>query len=140
MLARLETPLGGLLADAAAGRLGADRRLEWSDDVAVDVVMASAGYPASSSKGDVITGLADAAGLEGVHVIHAGTAVSGEDVVTAGGRVLAVVGRGTDLAQARQRAYAGVERIRFDGAQWRTDIGLKAERGEITVPETEGAK
>ena len=128
VLARLETPLG------------ADRRLEWSDDVAVDVVMASAGYPASSSRGDVITGLADAAALEGVHVIHAGTAASGEDVVTAGGRVLAVVGRGTDLAQARQRAYAGVERIRFDGAQWRTDIGLKAERGEITVPETEGAK
>ena len=140
VLARLETPLGGLLADAAAGRLGADRRLEWSDDVAVDVVMASAGYPASSSTGDVITGLADAAGLEGVHVIHAGTAVSGEDVVTAGGRVLAVVGRGADLAQARERAYAGVERIRFDGAQWRTDIGLKAERGEITVPGTEGAK
>ena len=140
VLARLETPLGGLLADAAAGRLGADRRLEWSDDVTVDVVMASAGYPASSSKGDVITGLADAAGLEGVHVIHAGTAVSGEDVVTAGGRVLAVVGRGADLAQARERAYAGVERIRFDGAQWRTDIGLKAERGEITVPESEGAK
>ena len=140
VLARLETPLGGLLADAAAGRLGADRRLEWSDDVAVDVVMASAGYPASSSKGDVINGLADAAGLEGVHVIHAGTAVSGEDVVTAGGRVLAVVGRGADLAQARERAYAGVERIRFDGAQWRTDIGLKAERGEITVPGTEGAK
>ena len=140
VLARLETPLGGLLADAAAGRLGADRRLEWSDDVAVDVVMASAGYPASSSRGDVITGLADAAALEGVHVIHAGTAAQGEDVVTAGGRVLAVVGRGADLAQARERAYAGVERIRFDGAQWRTDIGLKAERGEITVPGTEGAK
>nr|WP_241182235.1 biotin carboxylase N-terminal domain-containing protein [Micrococcus luteus] len=140
VLARLETPLGGLLADAAAGRLGADRRLEWSDDVAVDVVMASAGYPASSSTGDVISGLADAAALEGVHVIHAGTAASGEDVVTAGGRVLAVVGRGADLAQARERAYAGVERIRFDGAQWRTDIGLKAERGEITVPGTEGAK
>ena len=102
--------------------------------------MASAGYPASSSRGDVITGLADAAALEGVHVIHAGTAAQGEDVVTAGGRVLAVVGRGADLAQARERAYAGVERIRFDGAQWRTDIGLKAERGEITVPGTEGAK
>ena len=90
--------------------------------------------------GTGIRQLADAAGLEGVHVIHAGTAVSGEDVVTAGGRVLAVVGRGADLAQARERAYAGVERIRFDGAQWRTDIGLKAERGEITVPGTEGAK
>ena len=118
--------------------LGAGRALDWSDDVAVDVVLASAGYPATSSSGDVITGLADAAGLEGVHVIHAGTATSGDDVVTAGGRVLAVVGRGADLAQARERAYAGVERIRFDGAQWRTDIGLKAERGEIAVPAAVG--
>ena len=63
-----------------------------------------------------------------------------EDVVTAGGRVLAVVGRGKDLAEARARAYAGVDAIDFEGAQWRTDIGLKAERGEITVPESEGAK
>ncbi|MDO4239399.1 phosphoribosylamine--glycine ligase [Micrococcus sp.] len=136
VLARLETPLGGLLADAAAGRLGADRTLEWSDDVAVDVVLASAGYPASSSTGDVITGLEDALALEGVDVLHAGTERTEDgDVVTAGGRVLAVVGRGADLAEARERAYAGAERIRFEGAQRRSDIGLKAERGEITVPE-----
>ncbi|MGC5047904.1 phosphoribosylamine--glycine ligase [Micrococcus porci] len=136
VLARLETPLGGLLADAAAGRLGADRELRWSDDVAVDVVLASAGYPASSRSGDVIAGLEDALALEGVDVLHAGTARNEDgDVVTAGGRVLAVVGRGATLAQARERAYAGVAKIRFDGAHHRTDIALKAERGEITVPE-----
>lgn len=141
VLARLETPLGRLLLDAATGRLGADRRLDWSDDVAVDVVMASTGYPASSSKGDEITGLAEAAALEGVDVLHAGTGRGDtpETVVTAGGRVLAVVGRGADLAQARERAYAGVAAIRFDGAQWRTDIALKAERGQITLPQEEQA-
>ena len=139
VLARLETPLGGLLADAAAGRLGADRALDWSDDVAVDVVLASAGYPATSSSGDVITGVEDALALEGVDVLHAGTARAEDgDLVTAGGRVLAVVGRGEDLAQARARAYAGAECIRFDGAQHRTDIALKAERGEIAVPARAG--
>ena len=74
--------------------------------------------------------------LDGVDVLHAGT--GGGDapdaVVTAGGRVLAVVGRGQDLAEARARAYAGVEAIDFEGAQWRTDIALKAERGQIAVP------
>ncbi len=136
VLARLETPLGRLLADAARGELGADRELDWSEDVAVDVVMASAGYPASSSRGDVIGGLEAARALEGVDVLHAGTGVGDapDSVVTAGGRVLAVVGRGADLAQARARAYAGVEAIDFEGAQWRTDIALKAERGEIRVP------
>ena len=134
VLARLETPLGGLLADAAAGRLGADRELAWSADTVVDVVMASAGYPASSSKGDVIVGIEDALGLDGVDVLHAGTAATEAVVVTNGGRVLAVVGRGADLVEARERAYEGVERIRFEGAQWRTDIAEKAERGEIAVP------
>ncbi|MDY6055282.1 phosphoribosylamine--glycine ligase [Micrococcus sp.] len=136
VLARLQTPLGQLLADAAAGRLGADRTLEWSDDVAVDVVLASAGYPAGSSTGDVIEGVEDALALEGVDVLHAGTARNEDGaLVTAGGRVLAVVGRGADLAQARERAYAGAERIRFTGAQRRSDIALRAERGQITVPE-----
>ena len=140
VLARLETPLGGLLADAAAGRLGAGRELEWSEDVVVDVVMASAGYPAGSSKGDVIVGLEDALALDGVDVLHAGTAAGEAGVVTNGGRVLAVVGRGADLAAARERAYAGVERIRFDGAQWRTDIAERAERGEVRVPGAEAGR
>ncbi|OFR88629.1 phosphoribosylamine--glycine ligase [Micrococcus sp. HMSC067E09] len=136
VLARLQTPLGRLLLDAATGELGADRTLEWSEDVAVDVVMASAGYPASSSTGDIITGLEAARALDGVDVLHAGTGVGDapDAVVTAGGRVLAVVGRGKDLAEARARAYAGVDAIDFEGAQWRTDIALKAERGQIAVP------
>ncbi|MDO5634609.1 MAG: phosphoribosylamine--glycine ligase [Micrococcus sp.] len=141
VLARLETPLGSLLRDAAEGRLGADRTLEWSDDVAVDVVLASAGYPESSSSGDVITGLDDAEALDGVSVLHAGTSVGDapDSVVTAGGRVLAVVGRGATLDEARERAYAGVERISFEGAQHRTDIALKAARGEVAVPDRRGA-
>ena len=86
------------------------------------VVLASRGYPESSSSGDVITGIDAAEALPDVHVIHAGTALSGEDLVTAGGRVLAVVGTGPDVAAARAAAYAGVAEISFDGAQHRTDI------------------
>jgi phosphoribosylamine--glycine ligase len=100
--------------------------LEWSDDWAVTVVMASAGYPASSSSGDVITGVD---GLEGVEVTHAGTARRGDDLVTAGGRVLNVTGLGPTLEDARGRAFAAVERIHFDGAQFRSDIAARvAER------------
>jgi len=85
-------------------------------------VLASAGYPESSSKGDVITGVDTAEALDGVHVIHAGTADADGDLVTAGGRVLAVVGTGADVAAARRAAYDGVAQIAFDGAQHRTDI------------------
>ena len=85
-------------------------------------MLASAGYPASSRSGDVISGVADAEALDGVHVIQAGTARDGDDLVTAGGRVLAVVGTGADVAAARATAYAGVAAVRFDGAQHRTDI------------------
>jgi phosphoribosylamine--glycine ligase len=96
--------------------------LEWSHDSAVTVVMASAGYPASSSTGDVIRGLAD---LEDVEVTHAGTARRGEEIVTAGGRVLNVTGLGESIDAARARAYEAVERIGFDGAQYRTDIAAR---------------
>ena len=84
--------------------------------------MASRGYPESSSSGDVITGVDAAEALEGVHVIQAGTALQDGRLVTAGGRVLAVVGTGSDVAAARAAAYAGVAKISFDGAQYRTDI------------------
>jgi phosphoribosylamine--glycine ligase len=100
--------------------------MEWSDDWAVTVVMASAGYPASSRSGDVITGLGDVGGVE---VTHAGTAWRGGDLVTAGGRVLNVTGLGPTLEEARGRAFSAVERIRFDGAQYRPDIAARvAER------------
>ncbi|MEJ7795274.1 MAG: phosphoribosylglycinamide synthetase C domain-containing protein, partial [Nocardioides sp.] len=92
---------------------------------AIAVVMASGGYPESSSSGDVITGVDAAESLDGVHVIHAGTALADGDLVTAGGRVLAVVGTGLTLEAARDAAYAGVAEVAFAGAQHRTDIAAR---------------
>jgi phosphoribosylamine--glycine ligase len=89
-------------------------------------VLASAGYPASSSKGDLITGLADAASVEGVEVTHAGTASQNGGIVTAGGRVINVTGVGATPADARQRAYDAADRISFDGMQMRRDIAERA--------------
>ncbi|MFP5336625.1 MAG: phosphoribosylamine--glycine ligase [Actinomycetes bacterium] len=127
VLARLATPLGALLHAAATGHLADVGRLRWRDEAAVTVVMAAAGYPGTPRAGDEITGLDEADALDGVHVLHAGTAraASGE-LVTAGGRVLSVVGAGADLAAARERAYAGVAAISMDGAQYRTDIAAEA--------------
>jgi len=99
-----------------------DAGLEWSDDAAVTVVMASAGYPASSRSGDPIAGLDEA---EGVEITHAGTALRDGRLVTAGGRVLNVTGLGPSVEEARERAYHAVGRIRFDGAQYRSDIAAR---------------
>jgi phosphoribosylamine--glycine ligase len=135
VLARLRSPLSGVLRAAALGRLDQLEPLQWSDDAVVNVVVASGGYPASPRTGDPITGIDDAEALDGVHVLHAGTALSDDGtLVSAGGRVLSVVGRGPDLAAARAAAYAGVAKIRLDGSHHRTDIALKAERGEVRVP------
>ena len=91
------------------------------------------------AKGGAVTGVAAAETLEGVSVLHAGTGTGPDGgLVAAGGRVLAVVGLGEDLAAARARAYAGVAEIALEGSQHRGDIGLTAERGEITVPGTDG--
>ena len=98
--------------------------IEFRDDWAVTVVLASAGYPASSSKGDVIEGLDRAAGL--AEVIHAGTAEADGRIVTAGGRVLNLTGLGPDAATARQRAYDAAEAITFEGKQMRNDIANRA--------------
>ncbi len=87
--------------------------------------MASAGYPEGSSKGDVIVGTETLADEPDVDVIHAGTAEQDGALVTAGGRVLAVTAVGTDVADARAKAYEGVSSISFDGAQWRTDIAAR---------------
>jgi phosphoribosylamine--glycine ligase len=134
VLARLATPLGGLLYAAAVGTLDQVAALRWRPAHAVTVVMASKGYPDSPRTGDVIEGLPDVG--DDAYVLHAGTAV-GKDgsLVSAGGRVLSVVATGTDLAQARDRAYGAVARIRIKGSQHRTDIALAAQRGEITVPQ-----
>lgn len=130
LMALLDSPLSPLLMGAATGTLASVPAPVWKPGAAVAVVMASAGYPESSSKGDVIRGLPDAEALEGVHVIHAGTAMVERATVTAGGRVLAVVGTGGSLGEAREAAYDGVSCIEFEGAQHRTDIAAKAAAGE----------
>ncbi|HET8975518.1 MAG TPA: phosphoribosylamine--glycine ligase [Solirubrobacterales bacterium] len=99
---------------------------EFGSDWSVTVVLASAGYPASSSKGDVISGLADAAAVEGVEITHAGTAARDGEIVTAGGRVLNVTGIGPAPAEARAHAYDAAERISFEGMQMRRDIAARA--------------
>lgn len=134
VLARLKTPLGGLLMAAAKGELPADLELDWDPRTAVDVVMAAENYPDTPRKGDVITGIEAANALEGVHVDHAGTVATDRGIETAGGRVLAVVALGEDLADARERAYSGVGAISWEGAQNRSDIALAAAENRITIP------
>ena len=102
--------------------------LEWDPRAAVCVVMASGGYPGSYRKGIEIRGLDEAAALEDVVVFHAGTRREGDRVVTAGGRVLGVTALGDDIPAAIRRAYEAVERISWEGAHYRRDIGRKALR------------
>ena len=125
LMALLDSPLGALLQGAAEGRLHEVDPPRWKSGAAVAVVMASAGYPEGSSKGDVIVGTETLADEPDVDVIHAGTAQQDGALVTAGGRVLAVTAVGTDVADARAKAYEGVSSISFDGAQWRTDIAAR---------------
>jgi phosphoribosylamine---glycine ligase len=129
LLALLESPLAELLMAAATGTLADVAPPVFADGAAVAVVLASRGYPASASLGDEISGVEAAEALADVQVIHAGTALREADgaLVTAGGRVLAVVGTGPDVAAARAAAYAGVDRIRFDGAQHRGDIAAESQ-------------
>jgi phosphoribosylamine---glycine ligase len=122
LLALLDSPLGELLKAAADGRLHEVDPPRWKPGAAVAVVMASAGYPESSRSGDVIVGTETLAAEHDVDVIHAGTALDGDRLVTAGGRVLAVTAVGRDVADARAKAYEGVATVAFDGAQWRRDI------------------
>ena len=125
ILPRLQTDLLGLLTRATEPGGLQDANLAWSPETAVTVVLASAGYPASSRSGDVISGLEPPP--NGAYITHAGTArnQSGE-LVTAGGRVLNITGLGTDAAAARAAAYAAAEMIDFDGKQLRRDIALRA--------------
>jgi phosphoribosylamine--glycine ligase len=127
-LTRLESDLLELLDASTEGKL-APLELEWSSYASVCVVMASAGYPGSYAKGKVITGLAEASRLPRVKVFHAGTACSGDAVVTNGGRVLGVTAWSTELQQARDLAYDAVGRIQFEGAHFRRDIAAEALRG-----------
>ncbi|GGK57494.1 phosphoribosylamine--glycine ligase [Ornithinimicrobium pekingense] len=135
VLARLETPLAGVLLAAAQGRLAELPPLRWSPQASVTVVLAADGYPAAPRTGDPVTGLEEAASVGGVHVLHAGTRLREDGtLVSSGGRVLSVVALGEDLAQARARAYAAVHRIHLDGSHFRGDIARAAEQGDVTVP------
>lgn len=128
VLALLDTPLGGLLRAAATGELAAQPPLHWRDGAAVTVVVAAENYPGRPRVGDVIVG----AELEGV--LHAGTSRRDDgSVVSAGGRVLSVVGTGADLTAARAAAYTVLDSIRLPGSHFRTDIGLAAAEGEISI-------
>ncbi len=133
VLARLITPLGGLLYAAAVGKLDEIPPLRWRPEHAVTVVVAARGYPGSPRTGDIIEGMSETG--DDAYVLHAGTAVDKNgSIVSSGGRALSVVATGADLAQARERAYAVVDRITLKGSIHRTDIALAAQRGEISVP------
>jgi phosphoribosylamine--glycine ligase len=124
-LTRLENDLVELLDASVSGTL-AHVELKWSLQVSVCVVMASGGYPGSYAKGKVISGLDAANALPNTKVFHAGTAKSGNPIVTNGGRVLGVTALGKDLKSAQTTAYVAVKKIHFDGAQFRHDIAAKA--------------
>ncbi|MFJ8931931.1 phosphoribosylamine--glycine ligase [Streptomyces sp. NPDC102364] len=134
VLARLRTPLAGVLLASANGTLADLEPLRWSEDAAVTVVVASHNYPGTPRTGDPITGLDEVAAQDApnAYVLHAGTKRDGESgaVVSAGGRVLSVTAVGGDLTQARERAYAAVDRIGLDGSQHRKDIAAKAASGQ----------
>lgn len=124
VLSRLESDLLELFLATVEGRLAEAPEPKWSDNSAVCVVLAAGGYPGSYKKGDVIEGL-DAVGES--TVFHAGTALAADGrVVTNGGRLLGVTAVGATIDEARQRAYTDVDRIRYEGKQYRTDIGKKA--------------
>ncbi|HJT94922.1 MAG TPA: phosphoribosylamine--glycine ligase [Mycobacterium sp.] len=128
VLALLDSPLGQLLRAAATGQLAGAPALQWRDGAAVTVVLAAENYPGRPRVGDVIVG-AEADG-----VLHAGTARREDGaIVSSGGRVLSVVGTGSDLTAAREAAYALVKSIRLPGSHFRNDIGLAAAEGRITL-------
>lgn len=122
VLFRLESDLVDVCEQVARGTLAADA-MRWSQDASVCVVLASGGYPGSFSSGHAIHGIDEAERVAGVKVFHAGTAHSGDQIVTSGGRVLGVTAHGVDLAAATAKAYEAAAKIRFDGMQYRKDIG-----------------
>jgi phosphoribosylamine--glycine ligase len=128
VLDRLATPLAGLLHAAATGDLAAAPALSWLPGAAVTVVIAAEGYPANPVKGDKIN-FTDYTERAGGYLLHAGTSWAGDDLVSAGGRVLSAVGSGPDLATARAAAYEVVESVQLRGGWYRHDIAERAAAG-----------
>jgi phosphoribosylamine--glycine ligase len=127
ILMRLESDLVDALEASVAGRVS-EGDFRWSADASVCVVMSSGGYPGAFEVGKKISGLDEAAAVEGVKVFHAGTAKRDGDFYTSGGRVLGVSARAADLETAVERAYEACGKIRFDGAHYRRDIAGRALR------------
>ena len=131
VLALLETPLGDVLQACATGRLASLPPLRWRAGASVTVVVAAEGYPGTPAAGDeVVVGALP----EGVTVLHAGTRLDGDRVVSSGGRVVCVTSVGEDLAAARELAYQGVAAVQLRGSHHRSDIAERAVRGEVTLP------
>ena len=126
VLSRLLSPLGTVLLRTAQGELDSLPPLQWSSESAVTVVIASENYPESPVTGYVIEGLELAKIVEGVEIFHAGTKAEGDDILSAGGRVLSVTALGKDLKSARSRAYEAISHIRLQGSHYRRDIAQKA--------------
>ncbi len=125
VLPRLKTDLLDIFLATVNGCLD-QMDIQWSDEAAVCVILASPGYPAAYPKGLPIEGLEDAENEPDALVFHAGTAVQGGQLVTNGGRVIGVTALGSNIAEARAKAYAAADRIRFEGKHYRTDIAKKA--------------
>ena len=122
----MKTPLATLLYNAATGNLN-DTTLEWRDEAAVTVVLATQGYPAAPQSGGVISGFPS---IKNVSIFHAGTTQKDEALVSSGGRVLTVTGVGEDLTEARNLAYRAISQISLAGSFYRTDIALNASVAE----------
>jgi len=122
----LVTPLASLLYKAATGNLG-DTQLQWRDNSAVTVVLAADGYPSAPKSGASITSIPT---IDQVQIFHAGTAMNGKGLVSAGGRVMTVTGIGSDLTEARNRAYRAISQIELEGSFYRSDIALNASVAE----------
>ncbi|MGW0248158.1 phosphoribosylamine--glycine ligase [Nocardia goodfellowii] len=134
VLALLDSPLGELLHATATGTLAEVATPRWRDGSAITVVIAAENYPGRPRLGDVILGAGESAADATTSVMHAGTALRADGaLVSAGGRVLNVVGTGADLAEARANAYARITGIKLPGSHFRTDIGLAAVEDRITV-------
>jgi len=128
LLPRMKSDLLPLLEATIDGKID-QPKIDWDKRASVTVVLASAGYPGKYETGKTISGLDEAAKLEGVQIFHAGTKMASNQVVTSGGRVLAVTALGSTIAAARERAYEAVGRIQFEGCHYRRDIALGASNG-----------
>jgi phosphoribosylamine--glycine ligase len=126
LIPRLVTPLASLLYKAATDSLD-DSVLHWREESAVTVVLAAQGYPESPKTGSSISNIPT---LDSTQIFHAGTTRSGDEIVSAGGRVLTVTGMGSDLTEARDRAYRAISQIELDGSFYRSDIALNASVAE----------